>query len=182
MRILLINPPTPEYMPNKELIPPPSLLYLAGVLERADFKVTILDLNTYKPWEIVTDKTDVFLNNIVTEQISCFRPSLIGIGCLFSGQFPSVLKLSESIKNHFPTIPIVIGGMHPTIYPAEILENCPSIDYVVIGEGEEQIVALASAIKSTSFSFKQIEGLAYRNNVKIVVNPKFQALQCFSSH
>jgi len=172
MRIILINPPIPEYMPNKEFIPPPSLLYLAGVLQRADFKVTILDLNTYKPWEIVTDNTDIFLNNIITEQISDFRPSLIGIGCLFSGQFPSVLKLSESIKNHFPTIPIVIGGMHPTIYPAEILKNCPSIDYVIVGEGEEQIVALASAVKNNSFPFEQLEGFAYRNNGKVTVNPK----------
>lgn len=172
MRIILINPPTPEYMPNKEFIPPPSLLYLAGVLQRADFTVSILDLNTYKPWEIVTDSTDIFLNIIITEQISDFRPSLIGIGCLFSGQFPSVLKLSESIKNHFPTIPIVIGGMHPTIYPAEILKNCPSIDYVVVGEGEEQIVALASAVKNNSFPFEQLEGFAYRNNGKVMVNPK----------
>lgn len=178
MNILLINPHTPEYMPNKEFIPPPSLLYLAGVLQRADFTVSILDLNTYKPWEIVTDSTDIFLNIIITEQISDFRPSLIGIGCLFSGQFPSVLKLSESIKNHFPTIPIVIGGMHPTIYPAEILKNCPSIDYVVVGEGEEQIVALASAVKNNSFPFEQLEGFAYRNNGKVMVNPIISSRSC----
>ena len=172
MRIILINPPIPGYMPNKEFIPPPSLLYLAGVLQRADFKVTILDLNTYKPWEIVTDNTDIFLNNIITEQISDFRPSLIGIGCLFSGQFPSVLKLSESIKNHFLTIPIVIGGMHPTIYPSEILKNCHFIDYVVIGEGEDQIVALANYIKDGNGALDMLGGFAYRKNGSVIVNSK----------
>ena len=172
MRIILINPPIPEYMPNKEFIPPPSLLYLAGVLQRADFQVTILDLNTYKPWEIVTDNADTFLNNIIAEQISNVRPSLIGIGCLFSGQFPSVMKLSEAIKNHFPAIPIVIGGMHPTIYPSEILKNCHFIDYVVIGEGEDQIVALANYIKNGSVALEMLGGFAYRKNGSVVVNSK----------
>jgi radical SAM superfamily enzyme YgiQ (UPF0313 family) len=172
MRVILINTPTPEYMPNKEFILPPSLLCLAAVLNRADFEVEILDLNIYKSWEIFPENTETFLNKIITEKISSFKPSLVGIGCLFSGQFPSVLKFSETIKNHFPTVPIVIGGMHPTIYPSEILRNCSFIDYVVIGEGEEQIVALANGIRNGTFSFEQIEGLACRKNGIVIVNPK----------
>ena len=86
MRVLLINPPTLDLLPNKEYIPPSSLLYLAGVLQRDSIEVKILDLNIYKPWEKDTDK-EQFCEEVILQHIAEFRPGLIGFGCLFSGQW-----------------------------------------------------------------------------------------------
>ena len=41
MRVLLINPSTLDLLPNKEYIPPSSLLYLAGILQRDGIEVKI---------------------------------------------------------------------------------------------------------------------------------------------
>ena len=50
-------------------------------------------------------------------------PKLIGINCLFSGVFPTVLEFVKVIRSNFPKIKIVIGGIHPTTFPQEILEK-----------------------------------------------------------
>lgn len=170
MRVLLINPQTPDMISNKEYYIPSSLLYLAAALQKAWIKVNILDLNVCQPKkydEWYSAKWTCFLG------VHKFQPTLVGFGCLFSGQFPSVLHYAKMIKNGFPDVSIVIGGIHPTIFPTEILTNCPSIDYVILGEGEESIVQLARVLEYYSLDeLEQIDGLAYRQNGKVVVNPK----------
>jgi radical SAM superfamily enzyme YgiQ (UPF0313 family) len=172
MSILLVNPPTPDYMPNKEFILPTSLLSLAAVLRKAGYSVSILDLNIYHPWEIPADQRSGYLKTLLEEEISKHDPSLAGIGCLFSGQFDSVMALAAQIKELSPGVPVVIGGMHPTIYPQEILANCPEIDYVVIGEGERQLVALAGQIINGAPFPEELDGIAWREKGSVMHRPK----------
>ena len=172
MSILLVNPPTPDYMPNKEFILPTSLLSLAAVLRKAGFSVRILDLNIFRPWEIPADQRSGYLQTLLVEEVSNHDPSLVGIGCLFSGQFNSVMALSAQIKELSPGVPVVIGGMHPTIYPQEILANCPEIDYVVIGEGERQLVALAEQIINGAPFPEELDGIAWREKGSVMHRPK----------
>lgn len=192
MNVLLINPQTPNFIYNKEYYIPSSLLYLASILRKNGENVNILDLNTFR----LEDRDNYYkqknynmydkYEKIITDKISNIHPSLIGITCLFSGQFPSVLNYSKKIKEIFKNIPIVIGGIHPTIFPYEILYNCPSIDYIIIGEGEESIIYLMN-ILNTKYdenlgcynkdleyygNLNQIDGFAYRHNEKIIINPK----------
>lgn len=172
MRVLLINPPTPDFLPNKEYIPPSSLLYLAAVLQHNDTEVKLLDLNVYKPWEKGL-RGEHACEEVILQTIAAFQPRLIGFGCLFSGHFPPLLKFSERVRSKHKGIPIVIGGMHPTIFAKEILTHCPSIDFVVIGEGEEQIVTLTQALDKKDLSYlPDLEGIAYRQNEQIIVHPK----------
>lgn len=179
MNILLINPQTPYFIFNKEYYIPSSLLYLAAVLRNNGNNVGILDLNTFRIDDTIENhnKTLEIYEKVIIDRISNFHPSFIGITCLFSGQFPLVLNYSKKIKEKFINIPITIGGIHPTLFPYEILSNCPSIDYVIIGEGEESIVNLTNTIKryrNEEFNndLRQIDGLAYRCNGKVIINPK----------
>ena len=63
--------------------------------------------------------------------------------------------------------PIVFGGGHATIFAGEILKNCPSIDFVVIGEGEEAIVQLVNMLKGGQRSFESIDGFAFRMDPRL---------------
>jgi magnesium-protoporphyrin IX monomethyl ester (oxidative) cyclase len=172
MNILLINPPTPDCMPNKEFILPISLLSLAAVLRASGFEVRIEDLNVHRLWETPEDAKTDRLIAVLTEALDACAPGLVGIGCLFSGQFPSVLQISEIVKRVQPEAVIVIGGMHPTLYARDILVHCPSIDYAVIGEGEEQILALARGLERRSAGWNDLDGFAFRDNGRVVVHPK----------
>jgi len=170
MNILLINPKTPSFIDNKEYYIPSSLLYLASSLQKDGKNVDILDLNTF-----MSNDTESILIN----KISNMEYSLIGITCLFSGHYPLVSEYSRIIKHHLKSIPIVIGGIHPTLFPYEILYNCPTIDYIILGEGELSLVELSNVIY-TKYTAKyefhnnlsKIDGFAYRYNDKIEINTK----------
>ena len=83
-----------------------------------------------------------------------------------------MLSYAATCKKVLADTPVVIGGMHPTIYPREILCHCPNIDYVVVGEGERQIVALVEALQEDNLDFSQLDGIAWRDGDKIKVNQK----------
>jgi anaerobic magnesium-protoporphyrin IX monomethyl ester cyclase len=66
-----------------------------------------------------------------------------------------------------------VGGAHPTLFAEAILRNCSDIDSVVLGEGEEQIVALAKAIEERRMSdIESLQAIAFRVNGKVVSNPR----------
>jgi magnesium-protoporphyrin IX monomethyl ester (oxidative) cyclase len=169
MRVLLINPPIINTLPNKEFMFPPALLYLAGTVKKYGIEVKILDLNVFKPWLF---ENDSFLEGLVLKYIASYNPDLVGFGCIFSGVFPFIVNLSEKIHKAFKAIPMVVGGIHATVFPKEILQNT-SIDYVIIGEGEEQFCALTKAIDKDDYStLSKVDGIAYRKGKEIIVNPK----------
>lgn len=170
MKILFVNPPVPQDYYNKEVYLPSALLYLSAVLQKNGEEIKILDFKC--PKYSNSENPQRHYEDILIDTISSFQPELIGFGCLFSGNFPGLLKLSIASKKKFDKIPVIIGGIHPTIYAKEILTNCLSIDYIILGEGEESIVQFVNTIKKNSRDFEKIDGFAYRNNGKVIVNPK----------
>lgn len=168
MKVLLINPPVPRSYYNREFYLPSSLMYLASVLKKENHEPLIIDL---KVFQRTADPDWSFFEETVLKNIKKFSPDLIGWGCLFSGNFPDVLKLSVMVKDNFPKISQVIGGIHASIYTKDILENCPSIDYIVLGEGEETILRLVESIKDKK-NLKEIPGLGYRTKEGISINCK----------
>lgn len=170
MRILLVNSPNPPYYYNKEVYLPSSLLYLSAVLQKNGDEVKLLDLKS--PKHQTTNNKQTYYETLMIKTISLFHPELIGFGSLFSGNFPQLLKLSKVSKEHYSTIPIIIGGIHPTIYAEQILKNCPFIDWIVLGEGEETIVQFVNMLKEKSDGFEKIDGFAFRKNERVIVNPK----------
>lgn len=176
MKVLLINPQTPRLIENREYYLPSSLLYLAGSLVGAGHEAKILDLNTFR---MNDDEAayPIYAKKIM-DKVSSFMPGLIGIGCLFSGQFPLVRKYAMMLKGNYCQSKIVIGGIHPTIFCKDILSNCMEIDYVVLGEGEQTLVTLANLIEAKDMSqLTNIDGIGYRDKKNVLVNRKTKFIQ-----
>jgi len=70
-----------------------------------------------------------------------FEPDLVGFS-LVTQMLPTAAKLSEIIREHFD-VPIVWGGMGPTVEPERCLQH---VDIVCIGEGDEAMLDLANAV------------------------------------
>jgi anaerobic magnesium-protoporphyrin IX monomethyl ester cyclase len=132
-------------------MPPLGLAYIAGSLLATGRDVTVVDavgeaieqLTPFDPGK------SIFLRGLTTEQILERIPAhteIIGVSCMFSYQWITVRQLLRAIKDRFPDVPLVVGGEHPTGLPEEVLRTSPA-DYVVVGEGEETIVALADTLK-----------------------------------
>lgn len=161
-KILLVNPPCdPSIGYGKSLskmtfvFPPIGLMYLASYIERENnVQVKIFD-------------SQVDSKNLI-EEIRKFKPQIVGITAQ-TAQYPIVVQLSKEIKDQFPEITIIIGGSHPTVLPHEPASN-PNIDITVIGEGE---VTLSEIIKykTNQIPLKQIQGIAYQDQGKVILNP-----------
>lgn len=169
MKCLLISPP---FDPNRitRRYPPVSLLYLAASLRKFGHASTIYDLGVLP----VTDEEE--LKELAFQSVREHRPELVGFTCS-SPSFPLVRKSSAYIKEYFPDIKIVIGGMHPTLFPEEILENCPFIDYVAIGEGEHSLVKLCDLLDANETDFI-VPSMGQRTeNGKIVMGERLEAVK-----
>ena len=150
---------------------PVSLLHLGAVLQEHGDTPFIYDIST----KICPPDCDVeayifedIENNILTEQ-----PEFIGINCFTSIHFQSVLQLAEYLKRKFPNIPILTGGAHPSLFPKEILNGTDCIDFVVVGEGEEQIINLVEFIKTGDWGILEgTQALSYRKDGKVIFNAR----------
>ncbi|NDY55457.1 B12-binding domain-containing radical SAM protein [Desulfovibrio sulfodismutans] len=79
----------------------------------------------------------------VLEQLAalCVDAGLIGIS-LMTNSFDNAVQITRHLRQA-GRIPVVWGGVHPTLRPQECLEYA---DFVCVGEGEQALVDLARAL------------------------------------
>ncbi len=165
MRIAFITPPysiAERYHTKAKItkgyLPPLGLASIATVLQEAGHTVKIFDLQV--------------LNYPLEElhrQLAAFAPDLIA----FAAITPTIDKayfLARDINSHFD-VPLVFGGLHPTMYPEQTLMDCREADLVVFGEGEYTFRELAEVVEKGK-SLKGVRGVCYRDKTgKIIKNP-----------
>jgi radical SAM superfamily enzyme YgiQ (UPF0313 family) len=139
------------------------LCYLAASLKRAGHQAPVLDceaqgLNLAKIREIIRRE----------------RPDLIGITAT-SPEMHNAAAIAAGLKSAF-SIPIVLGGVHATIFKQEVLADHDCFDFAVMGEGEETIVELLESISAPE-KYAGIQGLIYRQEGRILQNPLRPLLQ-----
>jgi len=100
-------------------------------------------------------------------KIKKFSPDLIAFSSM-TNLFPWVRDLTKKIKEQFE-IPIVVGGLHPTIIPEETLRY-KYIDMICRGEGEYAMLDLVNSLESKKENYK-IDNIWFIINNKIIKNP-----------
>jgi radical SAM superfamily enzyme YgiQ (UPF0313 family) len=172
--VVLVRAPTVETFrfATTSITPPLGLAFVAGALEAAGQRVRFIDAVAEAP-ETVRRYFKGYLIGLTYEEIAARIPSdakLIGISVIFTHEWPSAVRLVDIIKARHPDIPIVLGGEHITSMPEFCLRTSKA-DFLVLGEGEETVVALAGALDAPE-SFDDIDGLAFRDGDDVVVNPR----------
>jgi radical SAM superfamily enzyme YgiQ (UPF0313 family) len=122
--IVLVYPKVKADDIEVSTIPMP-LLYLSGAAREICDEIIIFDFNL--------DGNDI---GSFEALLSKKEPFVVGINCMFSMVFMEILRLSALIKSKFPEIRVVTGGIHPTIFARQIMENCETIDAVALGESD----------------------------------------------
>ncbi len=164
--ICLINPPLDKKTTSKFPMSgvPLSIASLAAFLRERKIKCSVIDA--------------------VIKQYDCFDTAkiavdsgakIIGITCLTENRY-AALKTLKQIKKLNKNIVTIIGGLHPTFTDRLILENYPYVDIVVRGEGEKTLVELVNKIKKKK-SLSKINGISYRKNGAIKINPAREFMQ-----
>jgi anaerobic magnesium-protoporphyrin IX monomethyl ester cyclase len=128
--------------------------YIAGAIAAAGYPVSFFD-SYYTPVDEIACR------------IAAGTAEMLMISTM-TMNFPVALSLIREIKKS-KNIPVLIGGIHPTIEGARLLEQHPEIDYLCIGEGESMVIEFLRCF-STPALF-DVQNLCYRKNGKIHSNP-----------
>ena len=138
----------------------------AGFVRNKGFSVDILDANA--------ENLD-FVES--TQRINKLNPSLVNI--VVHGQHPSastqlmvgVGMFCKEIKRINPNIKIILSGLHPSALPERTIkeEDC---DFVADGEGFYTVLGLLEEKQ-----FSEILGLWYKENGKILHNPRAKNIE-----
>ncbi|MBS3171021.1 B12-binding domain-containing radical SAM protein [Candidatus Woesearchaeota archaeon] len=97
------------------------------------------------------------------------KPLFFGISSQSGPMIENGLLLSKFFKQECPDVPVVWGGVHPTLLPEQTIAD-PLIDAVIRGEGELPSLGLADNLKQGNKDFSNINGLYWKDkegNIKI---------------
>jgi radical SAM superfamily enzyme YgiQ (UPF0313 family) len=149
MRVTLIFPQRTWVMRQGGRTLPPNAPYaLAAILRREGHEVRVESV----------PRPDLFAPAFAHELASgC---DLLGISAN-SINWRFARRLTQEVKRARPRLPVVLGGLHPTLFPGHVLETTPA-DYVVRGEGEEALPELAAALGAGG-EVGEVGGLAWRD-------------------
>lgn len=185
MKVVLIAPPIMDdlfwdkpqsiAMDAVRECPPYGIFLLQAVLRAAGHEARVADLiadgsNSVEPY--------------LAEIADC---GLVGIAAT-SMSWPTALQVISQVRRARPDVPIVLGGIHPTMFDHYILSTFP-VDYIVRGEGEVAIEALCAAIERgdgiehvPNLSWRDKDGRVCRNRIpskiskqdRSIPHPRFQ--------
>ena len=174
MKVLLVNPPQTFYPGSEQPAGnlPIGLMYIAAVLEKADYKTEILDaFMAESTFQKNGDTINVGMPfERIKQEIRARKPDIVGIAGPFTCQIENSIKISKLTKEDDPKILTVMGGPHVTLVPKEFLEEAKNVDIAVTGEGEYAMLDIARSFEGKK-QLSEILGVAYRQNGKVVLNP-----------
>lgn len=97
------------------------------------------------------------------------RFGLIGFSVVFQQTLASI-ALARALKDHYPHIPIMMGGAtFEDDIAEEIMNGCPQVDYIHCGDADETLPQAIRRIYSGE-SMKGMPGIMWRNNGNVVFN------------
>lgn len=177
MKAVLVSSFTLGVVSRTDVAPPLNLLYIASVLRKYGVEVHLLDLNIVEiPPQADYEET---LLEHVREKVTDIDPDLVGISCLTTQHFPFMRRVAATSREVAPQAKVALAGVHATLFAEDILNNCPDIDYIILGEGEEQTAALAQRlVNHDTADLSHIQSFAWRNSSgEVVVNKRDHYIQ-----
>jgi radical SAM superfamily enzyme YgiQ (UPF0313 family) len=171
--LLLINPWIYDFAAYDFFARPLGLLYLAGLLEARGYAVHFLDcmdtpharpgpFGTGRyPKEIIP--TPPALRGITRRygrygiSEAAFRrrlaqiptPAAILVTSLMTYWYPGVAAAIRLAREHFPGVPVILGGIYATLCPEHAQEHSGA-DYVITGPGEAAVLTTLAEVTGWS--------------------------------
>jgi anaerobic magnesium-protoporphyrin IX monomethyl ester cyclase len=102
------------------------------------------------------------------------KPKIIGFSC-YIWNIEETIKVVNMLKKIDPSIQIVLGGPEVTYDTVEWMEKLPSVDFIIIGEGEHSFKQLLTEMNGEG-DYRNVHGIAYRENGKVRVTPQMNKL------
>ncbi len=126
-RILLVTPPYKGSRVRSVFCA--GLGYIAQTLEDEGLEYEVLNLSA--------GGTFADFQKMMVE----FRPDLIGLSVM-TYRYKDTYAFIADIKKFYPSIPVLAGGPHISLFREQVLRDCPALDFGAVMGGERTIVEL----------------------------------------
>ena len=145
---------------------PLGLVYIGGPLVDAGHTVKLIDNDLYG-WPL----------DRLVDEIKAFKADYALVGHTGStAAHATALAVIEAVRKSLPQVRTVYGGVYPSYADKTTLQECPAVDAIVRGEGEQTLLELIAAWES-GCPLTDISGVTWRDGETIVVNPPRPPIQ-----
>ncbi|MEE9229138.1 MAG: radical SAM protein [Acidobacteriota bacterium] len=111
--------------------PPLGIMSLSAVLKGAGHECVMFDqANPETP------------NKVILEEIRRQKPALVGLSFLSTTSYPYAKILARQIRAVDSKVKIAFGGVFVTLNAPQVKLQCPEVDFVCRGDGEDLILEL----------------------------------------
>src|SRR4030042_3154754 len=152
--------PIGEYACSNSL--PMGVLALADLLACEGYDTEVLHLGV----EWIEDKGFSLIDYIAQK-----RPRVVALSLHWHPQSYDVLEQARMIKEAFPEIFIILGGLTASFYHREIMERFPWVDAIIRGEGEGPLLQLMEGLIKGG-RLETIPNLTWRQGDKVCEKPR----------
>ncbi len=149
--------------------------YLAAVLQAGGHEVRVfLDPQLFDD-DIISIK---FLARVfdykkqLMAELQAFKPDLVGISVV-TDFYQWASDMARIIKAEMD-VPIILGGIHPTVVPERVILN-ENVDMVCVGEGEQAMLELVNSMQNgqVDYAIRNIwfkkDGVVVRNEIRSLI-------------
>jgi len=168
MRIFLINVRDPQFfaLPKATRVkngsirvigfPPIGIMSLSAVLKRAGHECVMFDQ--------ADPRTP---NEVIIGEICRQRPALVGLSFLSTTCYSYAKILAHQIRAAGSKVLLAFGGLFASLNAAHVKLQCPEVDFICRGDGEQLILDLVERLDDPA----EIAGLTWTKDGKVMQNP-----------
>jgi len=140
---------------------PMGLLALADLLAREGYATEIVHLGV--EW---MEERDFSIIDYIAQR----GPKVVALPLHWHHQSYEVIEYCRRIKEAFPGVFLLLGGLTASFFHREIIQGFPWVDAIIRGEGEIPLLRLAEAIMRGG-DLADVPNLTWRNGEKVAENP-----------
>lgn len=169
MRVALVNPGR-RFVTNKRGLGyqvPLGLVFIGGPLADAGHQVELFDN------DVMGLAADELARRVAATEPGCV---LLGHAGSMPAHDSAVLQI-RALRRHLPGVPLVYGGLYPTLAHRRIMQEVPEVDIIGRGEGEATAVELVAELSSQSPDLARVRGITWRDADRVVYNPPRQPIE-----
>lgn len=154
MKVLLIRPPMTlvvgDYRP--QACPPMGLAYVAAAARAGGHQVQVIDAVGLgmEVFGKLPGQPRLQLQGLPPEEVLARVPrdvDVIGFSGMFSVEWPVTRDLIEAVSRRVPRAHLICGGEHAVACTEYCMQDCPALDFILLGEGEEALPRLLEALE-----------------------------------
>lgn len=136
--------------------PPIGIMSLSAVLKRAGHECVMFDqANPETP------------NDVIIEAIRRQQPALVGLSFLSTTSYPYAKILAREIRAANPKVKLAFGGVFASLNAPLVKQQCPEVDFVCRGDGEQLLLDLLDHLDDPS----GVASVTWAKDGQVVENP-----------